>query len=290
MKLCQLPVGTKVREPVSGRVFLVAAHDHPGYSGTILWSDRIVRKGCFDGKEAESTVDRVKRHGCNNYAHSNVHQWLNSSRQDWFEPAHEGDAPPSAKNTRVFLDKKTREQKAAFKAENAANAYDQTPGFLTSFPQSFVDALVENEIPYVEYAPDGSCRRAYVRAKFFLLSADELGLRRFTGVAEGSLMPLFYDFRMRLGFKEAVASDFNFPGAVTENNTEMGWYYWLRTPHHTDPCLSAHVHWSGYISYHQCNNSSIGILPACALKADTTVSEEPDEDLVYDLMLGGAAE
>ncbi len=272
MILHELPVGSKVREPVTGRVFLVAAQEHPGYEGTILWSDRIVRKGCFDAAEPDQTDYKVSKYGNGDYAGSNVHQWLNSAERDWFSPLHPLDAPPSGGNISI-----------------SENAYDTEAGYLYPYPPAFRDALVENRIPCVS-REGGVCKKSFVRAKVFLLSADELGLRRFTRVQEGSLMPLFYDFRMRLGFKEADPSDFNFPGEVTETNREMGWYYWLRTPHHKYPFLAAHVHWSGYISYHQAWNSHIGILPACAMRSDVEVTDQPDEDQVYELKLGGAAQ
>ena len=106
-------------------------------------------------------------------------------------------------------------------------------------------------------------------------------------MTEGSLIPLFQDFRMRLGIKEADPADFNFPGEVSENNTEMGWYYWLRTPHPIYPFLAAHIHFSGYISYLHAWNSDLGIRPACALDSNTHVADLPDQSLVYTLTPGG---
>lgn len=270
MKLSELPVGTRLREPGSGLVFLVAAHHHPGYRGTILVTDRIVRKGCFDAREPGEPRNKIEKYGCNDYAFSNIHQWLNREEADWFRPEHPLDAPPAEGDVSV-----------------PAGAYAGAPGFLARFPRAFREALLENDIPCARIW-DGVEMPVTVPGKFFLLSADELGLRQFTGVAEGSLMPLFQDFRMRLGIKEADPADFNFPGEVSENNREMGWYYWLRTPHHVYPFLSAHVHFSGYISYLQCWNGDLGIRPACALAPETPVNPEPDGDMIYDLMLGGA--
>lgn len=270
MKLHELPIGTKVREPESGHCFLVAAQDHPGYRGTVLVMDRIVRKGCFDAKEPLSSMPKVQKYGNNDYAASNVHQWLNSEKSNWYVPAHGCDTPPSGENISI-----------------PAHSYDGEPGFLGRFPKAFLERLVENQIPCVSTQEDG-CRAVTVPAKFFLLSADELGLRRFTGVPEGNLMPLFRDYRMRLGIKAADPADFNFPGEVSENNTEMCWYYWLRTPHHAEPFLTAHIHFSGYISYIHAWNSDLGILPACAVESDTEVREIPDVEPFYEFRLGGA--
>ena len=269
MKLRDLPIGTKVREPETGHMFLVAAQAHPGYQGTVLVMDRICRKGCFDAREPLSTVPKVKKYGSGDYASSNVHQWLNSPEPDWYHPAHSHDAPPTPDNISI-----------------PAHSYAAAPGFLHQFPPVFRNALVENSIPCVRVA-DGVPTPIYVPAKVFLLSADELGLHRFTGVEEGTLLPLFRDFRMRLGIKDADPADFNFPGEISENNTEMGWYYWLRTPHHVYPFLAAHVHFSGYISYINAWNSELGIRPACALDPDTPVTALSDPEPVYDLVPGG---
>jgi hypothetical protein len=269
MKLSNLPIGAKVCEPVSGYRFLVAAHHHPGYPGTVLVMDRIVRRGCFDAKEPESDAPKVRKYGNNDYAGSNVHQWLNSTGSDWFRPSHPADLPPAPENI-----------------TQAQHSYSDVPGFLSEFPQSFLDILQESEIPCVKTV-DGVCQPATVPGKFFLLSADELGLRRFTGVPEGTLMPLFQDFRMRLGIKEADPADFNFPGTVSPNNTEMGWYYWLRTPHHAEPFLTAHIHFSGYISYLHAWNSDLGIRPACVVRSDTPVTAAEEYEPLYLLPTGG---
>lgn len=44
-----------------------------------------------DYREHESLSRDHRRHGNNYYPHSNLHQWLNSTQKDWFEPAHPAD-------------------------------------------------------------------------------------------------------------------------------------------------------------------------------------------------------
>ena len=269
MTLGQLPVAALLQEPESGMVFRVAAREHPGYGGVTLVADRIVRKGCFDAAEPRSDHRWVKCFGSSDYGRSNIHQWLNAEGENWFSPLGETDAPPGAEGTKTGVE------------------YYTAPGFLSRFSPGFREALLMSAVPCA--AGCGEAQRPdTVKARVFLLSADEIGLDRFTGIQEGTLMPLFRDFRMRLGIKEADVKDFNFPAkSVNETNRDMGWYYWLRTPHHREPYISAHVHVSGYISYMRCYNSDLGIRPAMNVDAALAVSAGPDENGVYTLLPEG---
>lgn len=114
MNLHELSIGTKVREPESGHCFLVAAQEHPGYRGTVLVLDRIVRKGCFDAKEPLSDMPKVQKYGNHDYETSNIHRWLNSDQANWYTPAHASDTPPAGENISI-----------------PDHSYDHEPGFLS---------------------------------------------------------------------------------------------------------------------------------------------------------------
>ena len=98
MKLRELSIGAVVRDARSPLPFLVAAQNHPGYRGTTLYAQKIVELGCLDGAEPERGKEgpwkQAYRYGNNDYACSNVHQWLNSAADVWYAPTHQYDTPP----------------------------------------------------------------------------------------------------------------------------------------------------------------------------------------------------
>ncbi len=269
MTLGQLPIGSRVREPKSGMVFIVAAHEHPGYTGTTLFCDRIIRKGCIDAMEPAHQDRWVKELGLSDYRLSNIHQWLNSDKAGWYTKSSPTDEPPTENKIKSGV------------------PYAGDPGFLSAFSEDFKNALVENDIPCVT-GSGAEQRAASVKAKAYLLSADEMGLRSFTNIPEGTKMPLFRDFRARIGLKPADPADFNFPMMdINETNQEMAWYYWLRTPHNAKPWYNAYVHCSGMISYLQAANGDLGIRPALQISPEIPVSDQCGDGYIYDILPGG---
>lgn len=49
----------------------------------------------FDTPEPDSPSRDRRRHGNSFYPHSNIRQWLNSSKEDWYTSAHAFDRPPA---------------------------------------------------------------------------------------------------------------------------------------------------------------------------------------------------
>ena len=146
-----LPIGSRIREKESGTVFLVADHHHTGWEGTTLVSDRICMISCIDAAEPENPDEQAAASGYNRYALSNIHQWLNSAKDHWYEPQHAFDTPPSedriAMRTDVFTSK-------MFDPEGifpAPYAYDQLPGYLARFSEGFREAILPS--PVICFAP-----------------------------------------------------------------------------------------------------------------------------------------
>ena len=225
-----LPIGSRIREKESGTVFLVADHHHTGWEGTTLVSDRICMISCIDAAEPENPDEQAAASGDNRYALSNIHQWLNSAKDHWYEPQHAFDTPPSedriAMRTDVFTSK-------MFDPEGifpAPYAYDQLPGYLARFSEGFREAILPS--PVICFGPSdpdiiyfGPPQGETISCKAFLLSAAEIGLedeiRR-----EGYLIRLFLDPRMRMSAPENNAihrePDFDYKQSPVA--------FWLRSP------------------------------------------------------------
>ena len=94
MLISELPIGAKIREPLSGLVFQVCAQNHPDYPGTALILDTVLKQRCLDAREPGSSEDQ-KKYGNNTFYQSNLCMWLNSDAiSDWYTPGHASDAPP----------------------------------------------------------------------------------------------------------------------------------------------------------------------------------------------------
>ncbi len=186
MRLGDLPINAMVKESVSGTMFLVAAKDHLGYEGAVtLITERLVGVGCFDAAEKAKPQkkiyiwDDVQEYGSSNYGQSNIHQWLNADRVNWFGKTHQYDEPPAAEGTRY-----------------GDYPYDQKPGFLTRFPESFKNRLIEMNIPTLERVGKLKGELRYVAGKVFLPSRTEIGKGDEIGIPEGKMLPIFYNLRM----------------------------------------------------------------------------------------------
>lgn len=259
MKIAMLPIGAKLADKNRPNIILrVAGRDLPGYPGTIVVTDSIIKQGCFDAQEPTNPDDRRRRWGNNNYPHSNAHQWLNADGPDWFKPTHEHDAPPIADHT-----------------YDGDNPYMGEPGFLTAFSDAFKAALTEADIK-TRVTDDDSIQT--IKAKAWLMSATEVGFDK--DGDEGAPFPLFEEFRMRIASPtaEAVETASYQPESF---NPDEGWYYWLRSPYSGHSNNVRLVNTGGSEAYLSAYHGSVGLRPALLLKSDISVSDEPDERGVY---------
>jgi len=304
MILRDLPVGTKVRERKSSLVFLVADHNHTGYAGTALITDCAIKLAPFDASEPSNPEETKRESGNNFYPFSNIHQWLNASEADWYTPAHEFDAPPTAENIdhgRLdFYEVPFYSSSAKF---TGAFTYKDDPGFLSWFSPEFVESICEVDVPCV---PDrdhthfvhGQPTSCYVKSKVFLLSAAELGFEEAQTMQEGFRLSLFNDGRMRVVAPTPAAigkpDDYAYDGVSI--------YYWLRTPA-PGSTNASYIYDSDHrvidfkgtplstrtpsgVTY---VNSVCGIRPALHLNPSIAVTDEPDVDGIYTLICSGGA-
>jgi hypothetical protein len=296
MILKKLPIGTKVSEQQSSLVFLVAAHNHTAYTGTMLITDCAVRLASFDAAEPANPDAAIKESGNNFYPDSNVHRWLNADEVDWYKPSHEFDAPPVPENInrgrQDFYEVPFYAEEAKFTGDFS---YKKEPGFLTWFSREFVDSICEVDVLCHDNAASGPTQHGpaepfLARSKVFLPSAPEMGYEKDANGTEGFRLPLFNDARMRVvGLLPAAIGK---PADYVYDNISI--WYWLRTPA-PGSSSSALVYNSDHKfgDYNPASTGQLpvniinGIRPALNLESGTTVADTPDARGVYTLLFGG---
>jgi hypothetical protein len=299
MILKDLPIGAKVREEKSSVVFLVAAHNHTGYTGTALVTDCAIKLAAIDAAEPGNPNQAQREFGNNFYPLSNIHQWLNADEKNWYKPSHEFDAPPVSENLDhgrlEFYEVPFYSNEAKFTGDFS---YKDAPGFLTWFSPAFVASIHEVVVPChldpvpgkVHYGPPVPYD---LKAKVFLLSAPELGLEEAQAVVEGFRFPLFNDGRMRVVAPTAAA--IGKPADYVYDDCSL--YYWLRTAVRGSSTASFIYDSDHRIGDYKCSPVSprmpngpahvrgvCGIRPALNLNSGVTVSKEPDGNGIYTLV------
>lgn len=263
--LSSLPIGAKIKfgkhqvgtETVQPIIWALADKNHAGYpsNSVTLVTEKIIDLRGYDGAETGATT------GNNNYALSNINQWLNSSASagNWYVAKHTKDAPPSAAN--IYY----------------GGAYDTRPGFLYNFTAHERASI----LPTTLTVQTGTNISTKIVANVFLPSTWEIlgtgvvsdGSSRFTYfVSKGGASPLTDQ-----AFNNTSASIK--PEKVTNN-----WDFFTRSTSGEFCCtiLAANVYtrtpYSGYY----------GIRPVVNLSASAKISDTTDSDDCYTLVVNNA--
>lgn len=280
--LSSLPIGAKIKVPhsVMGNViFLKADQNHTGYpeNSTTLITDELILLRAFDAKEPNNTNSDRQSYGNNRYSVSNIDHWLNStaSAGQWYSPQHTADQSPNS--TDVV----------------SKNPYDTDAGFLNGFDAKFISAIQDTTIKVARNTvTDGGGYDTLVR-KVFLPSLAELFNQTENSIMEGSLLQYFQANSNAV--RIAYISDY----CAQENNSHTGSssvtagtasYYWMRTPYSSGSYRVRYVKSDGSLYYGYAYNGNNGVRPLCNLNSETPVSDQPDSDGYYSLLLDATGE
>ena len=281
LPLGELGISRIVYDAKSGIRFRVAAQDHYGPGITTLLTDCIIGVRALDAaetaEEGRAPYENSAKFGSNNYPLSNLNQWLNSDRDDWFSPTHPGDQPPEA--GRLVYNEQP---------------YAAKPGFLTRFSQAFRDALAPADIPVVVRTGRGTGELTTFRACAFLPSRTEMNKGDELGLAEGKTLPIFYDHYI---FKAKPSAEQYEKYGRTWNpeqpekgllfgsphlyDPKFGWWYYMRTPSTLYNYMVRVMSPYGSVSFTQANNDVVGIRPLVNLRSDLIVEDDGVESPVY---------
>jgi hypothetical protein len=274
--LSSLPIGVKIKVPhsVMGNViFLKADQNHTGYpeNSTTLITDELILLRAFDAKEPNNTDSGRRDYGNNRYSVSNIDQWLNStaSAGQWYSPQHYTDQSPNGISV------------------VSQNPYDVDAGFLNGFDPRFIEAMQDTTIKVaLNTVTDGGEAETLVR-KVFLPSKAELFNQAENSIMEGSLLQYFQantnDIR-KAKISTYAAEDNNNKGSKSVTAGTVT-YYWMRTPDSSRSGRVRYVGSSGSLGYYVAWNGDVGVRPLCNLNSDTGVSDQPDSDGYYSLLL-----
>ena len=279
--LSSLPIGAKIKVPhsVMGNViFLKADQNHTGYpeNSTTLITDELILLRAFDAKEPNNTNSARRNYGNNRYSVSNIDHWLNStaSAGQWYSPQHATDQSPNSTNVVT------------------KNPYDTDAGFLNGFDTRFIEAIQDTTIKVARNTvTDGGGYDTLTR-KVFLPSKAELFNQAENSIMEGSLLQYFQantDAIRIAKISTYAAEDNNNKGSSSVTAGTANWY-WMRTPNSSEAYYVRNVNSGGSLGEHGANNGYDGVRPLCNLNSETLVSDQPDSDGYYSLILGATGE
>lgn len=232
------------------------ADDHHATGTTLLDTRDIIDLIAFDDGEPTNS-NKGREDGNNNYRVSNIRQYLNSVGPNWYEPQHYSDEPPYG--------------------------YERRNGFLSAFPTEFVERIVTTNLTTTAPNIDGGSRYT-LKDKVFLLSRTEVGLGNEGGNTEGEAISFFKDdtARRKKPTQQAISNT-----SYTDSNltTTKPWRWWLRSPDRNTVGSVRHVNSDGTLFSKYAYSIQNGVAPALNLPSDTPVSNVPNAQGHYEIML-----
>lgn len=279
--LSSLPIGAKIKVPhsVMGNViFLKADQNHTGYpeNSTTLITDELILLRAFDAKEPQNADSNRREYGNNRYSVSNIDHWLNStaSAGQWYSPQHATDQSPNS--TSVV----------------SQNPYDTDAGFLNGFDARFIAAMQDTTIKVARNTvTDGGGYDTLVR-KVFLPSKAELFNQAENSIMEGSLLQYFQanTNAIRIAKISTYAAEDNNNKGSSSVTAGTAWYYWMRTPYSSNSYRVRSANSDGSLYSRDAFYGGGGVRPLCNLNSETPVSDQPDSDGYYSLLLDATGE
>ena len=161
-RLSNLPIGTRIKfgkhsvngETAQDIIWLVVAKNHSGYpsNSVTLLTEQLIDIRAADATEPDNTNSARVACGNNNYALSNIHQWLNKAESTWFVKSHDADNAPSD----AYVSNKT--------------GYYYRPGFLYNFSvverSAILHTTIRSILPTVDNKGLFEDIQAYVTSEF----------------------------------------------------------------------------------------------------------------------------
>ena len=231
----------------------------------------------FDAKEPNNTDSNRQKYGNNRYSVSNIDHWLNTTDTagQWYSPQHTADQSPNS--TDVVSE----------------NPYDTDAGFLNGFDARFIAAIQDTTIKVARNTvTDGGGYDTLTR-KVFLPSLAELFNQAENSIMEGSLLQYFQantDSIRIAKISNYCAQDNNSHAGSSSVTAGSNHNYWRRTPTSSNSYNVRIVSSSGPLSFYGAYYGLSGVRPLCNLNSETPVSDQPDSDGYYSLLLDATGE
>ena len=272
MKIADLTVGSKVlfgSYSVSGeephRIPWIKVH-----SDCTLITEYIEDQCAFDAREPNSPQRTRRDYGSNRYSTSNINQFLNSSKTEWFVPQTATDTPPVDANLYGY-----------------GGAYHNKPGFLHAFKPWEMAAILHSKLSTLLHPDDmgdewvGDTDYEKILVKVFLPSRANMNGR---GTSEGCAWEYFIqEFYPDSRRAHLSPQCFAFGRCDAKpDNCDDWWFYGLRTVcTEGDSSTIRIIDDYGDLSYEPANEADLGIRPALVINPETLVTDRPDADGYY---------
>ena len=270
--LASLSDGAKIKfGSIYGKpiIWRVIGQNHYGSGQVSIQTENIIKLACFDAIEASNGDSNRRQYGNNNYAVSNIRQWLNSDALSWYSAQHSADAPPS--NANVWSN---------------YNEYDAFPGFLNGFTTDEKNAILSTTITYGKASADGG-GTATLTDKVFLLSCTEVGLSG--DHVCGTKFSIYSSDAARVAKPTADAVS-NSEYTNSSLNTSSGWHWWLRDAYASLSYYARGVGVTGALGGSIAFDGRRGVRPALNLPSSISLSSSTDSDGCYTLVFNNPPE
>jgi len=264
--IASLPIGARVMDPDTTHfgapiVWLVAdigyvgeLHPYPDNNNSVtLISEKNLRIMSYDAPE-NNYPD-----GNSLYKDSNIRQWLNSDKNDWFVAQTPGDKPPSSQNAPKC-------------------PYDKVAGFLSGFSTNMKEAILTTTVDSI----NPNLAEYYTDDKVYLMSTYEIdGGKIYEKGNKLKAYKIFKDYKVRdfMPTEEVIS---NFPDLGLDVNKYTMW--WTRSPHFNPNVQTVCTISQNYTTTMRPNltySMVIGPRPAFNVARGFLVSNEPDENGIY---------
>lgn len=234
---------------------------------TILLSEHIEDFRAFDAREPNSQHEYRTEYGNNRYSVSNIDQFLNGTGDDWYYQQHDTDTPPTGELT------------------DDGTPYLDRPGFLAYFSEAELEVILPTEIVVALPRCDSEDRDyEIITRKVFLPSRTNIFGCPVRNTNEGEYWEYFYNGGDTKATPTRHVIEHSEFGASVENENAP-WYYWLRSPYSGDACSVQYVDRSGNGGSASAYRGILGVRPALTINPEILVSDEPDDEGYYNVIL-----
>ena len=234
---------------------------------TTLLAEHIEDFRAFDAREPDSPQEDRREYGNNRYSVSNIDQFLNSTGDEWYHPQHDTDAPPTGELT------------------CDGTPYLNHPGFLAYFSEAELEAIMPTNIVVALPRCDSDYRDyGIITRKVFLPSRTNILGSSVRNTNEGDRWDYFRNGRNASATATEEAIDNTTLSGGAEDET-TSWYWWLRSPYADYAGDAWYVDRGGHGDYASACLGIIGVRPALAINPEILVSDEPDDEGYYNVIL-----
>ena len=271
--LSNLPIGAKIKfgkHSVNGETaqpitWVIVAKNHSGYpaNSVTCLAEKIIDLRCFDNTEPNNTNSDRKSNGNNDYAVSNISQWLNSQSSSWYTAAHSADQPPIAGYS------------------SHGTEYSNRPGFLSNFTNGEIGSILNTSLEVMKYSYSSET----MTCKLFIPSLTELGIS--FDMSDGTSWRYFENASSRRAL--LTSQCYNNTLSAYKPNTETSyWYWWTRTSRYETSYYTYTIDLDGNKGMTKACSGEMGVRPAMNLSSTLSISNTTDSDGYYTAIFNSA--